>query len=237
MSRVIEANKNRIESVTEIALVDIVGFSKLPAEAQWLTAVLINAKLEEMTGLASSLSALNLEELILGFVPTGDGFFVILHPSNNGYGLLFGASLRTTLLLASSANGNLYSGVRVATHLGKVFSFVDVTGRKNFVGPGMNECARLLGVKTNQAPSGFLVDENFLFVSRPSVEAFEAHQKNNANYWCKLGYRKTEWLTVVDKHGQEHVGAFVEISRNAAWNPPKPADYKARMMARFSQYK
>jgi hypothetical protein len=234
MLSVAEMNHDRLDAYTEMVLVDIVGFSKLDAEDQYRTALLINVELEKMASVSASLGAMQMDELFLGFVPTGDGFYVVLNPSQTGYGVLFGSSLRTALLRSAQRNRNPYSGVRVSTHFGRLYGFFDITGRRNFVGPAMNECARMIHISADRAPKGFLTDSNFVFSSRTSIIAFQ-HKFKDSEHLRQMGYRRSDWMIYTDKHEIAHEGAFVEISRDFDWMPLEPEDYEQRVQAKMEE--
>lgn len=229
---------------TDIVLVDVVSFSKLSSEQQVTAAIIINGELEKWTNLSSSFSALESTEVVAGFVPTGDGFYVVLQPPMTGYGLSLAISLRAALLNASersedAGTGTLYQGIRVASHYGEVCKFSDVTDKINFVGHGMNECARILGVKPSNAPESFLADNNFIVTSESSLAAHDAlyASESAAGYFESLGLKRTRRQIVTDKHGFEHPYHFIEFSRRIAFNPPKPADYEERVNQRLEKYR
>jgi hypothetical protein len=235
---VYEQNKNVVSCDTEMVLVDIVGFSKLSGENQAKTAIVINGELERGLELSSSLSARDLNEVVAGFVPTGDGFYVVLQPRIVGYGLSLAISLRSNLLIASERANGLYEGVRVASHFGSVFEFKDITGKENFVGPGMNDCARILGIKLTDAPPNFLEDNNFIIASEASLVAHDAlyDSVDAKNYFSTLGLKRSEAVIVTDKHGINHDARFIEFSRRVAFNPPPPHNYELRVKKRLSKY-
>jgi hypothetical protein len=84
---------------------------------------------------------------LLGFIPTGDGFYAVLHPGVYGYGVFFALGVQSLLLNRQQDHPDLIEGVRVAVHSGPTLPFRDVSGRLNFVGTGMNDAARLLSLQ------------------------------------------------------------------------------------------
>src|SRR5215216_1848985 len=135
-----------IEITTDIVLMDIVGYSLLKNEEQLYTVKVMNNCLSKLIPLMSKLSGIE-QQVVQGFIPTGDGAYIILNHEFCGYGLLLGLSIRNHLLWTSKEFLNdLYKGVRIAAHMGKVLPFNDITGRTNYVGDGLNDCARLLSV-------------------------------------------------------------------------------------------
>ncbi len=238
LMRVYERNK-KVQSVdTEVVLIDIEKFSLLPANDQVIAAVIANGELEKFLALSSGQSAMNVDEVVAGFVITGDGFYVILQPSLIGYGLALGISLRSMLLNSSKENKKYLTGIRVGVHRGTLTAFEDITQRENYVGPVMNECARLLSAKPSDAPSGFLADSNYVICSKAAFDAFsKAYDYGDENsYFRQIGVKNSPWVTLTDKHGLSHTGTFVEVSRRIAFNPPRPPDFDARVTARLTKY-
>lgn len=236
----ISKKNERLQSVsTEVVLLDIEGFSLMSAENQAKAAVLVNVQLDQLLKIMSGQSLLSVDEVVAGFVPTGDGFYVIVQPTIVGYGIVLAISLRAALMKASKRAGSLLAGVRIGTHFGQLTEFYDVTGRENYVGPVMNECARLLGAKLDQAPEGFMADSNYVICSQSAQARFRAaYNYDDANSYFrdpKIGIKFSNWIEVVDKHKKVHLGAFVESSRNVAFTPPKPPDFDDRMRKRIAE--
>lgn len=218
---------------TDILLMDVVGFSCLPNEKQLATAMVITEKLKETIGLLVNQALLDQPEVVLGFVPTGDGFYVILQPEFAGYGVFLAASLRSSLLLASKKSGVLFAGIRTAVHLGDALPFVDITTKRNFVGHGLNECAQFLEATPQQSPTeGIPEDSNYLIVSEPAWawfgKAYPASEQME-EFFGTIKFRWSESFMVVGKHGREHEVRFVECSRHMAIKPPAPADIDQRV--------
>ena len=188
---VYERNKTVKSFSTEVILVDIEKFSLMSAENQVAAAVVANGELEKFLSISSGQSAVAIDEVVIGFVPTGDGFYVVLHPRLVGYGPILGLSLRALLLVASRRCGNLFQGIQIGVHFGELSQFEDITERQNFVGPVMNSCARLLKADTSKAPEGFLPDNNFVFCSKASIEHFTTRYSYSTedSYFKKMGVK------------------------------------------------
>jgi hypothetical protein len=78
--------------------------------------------------------------------------YVLINPQICGYGILLRLSIRNYLLwMSSQVLNGLYKGVRAGVHMGTVLSFGDVNGCRNYVGSGLNDCARLLSIKDEDA--------------------------------------------------------------------------------------
>ncbi|MGA2678521.1 MAG: hypothetical protein ABSF37_04360 [Sedimentisphaerales bacterium] len=229
---------------TDILLLDVVGFSKLPNDKQLATAIVITKELKETIGLLTRLTFVQKDEVVLGFIPTGDGFYVILHPAFAGYGIFLAISLRSSLLLAAKRAKNLFSGIKTAVHLGDAFPFEDITGKTNFVGDGLNDCARILNAKADQCPAPKIPeDDNYVVISESAYNQFEITypvsednkiSKDNKVFLNTIGFKKSDFFKITDKHKKVHVACFIECSRHVAIQPPPPPDIKERM-ERFRQ--
>lgn len=218
---------------TDILLFDIVQFSKLPNEKQLATAMVITEKLKETVGILVNQAFLQQNEVLCGFIPTGDGFYIILQPEFAGYGIFLAISLRSSLLLASKQAKDLFSGVRAAVHMGDAFPFKDINGRDNFVGDGLNDCARLLCKRPDPNPTaGIPADQNYVVASEAAYNQFEETyppSKNLEAFFNSISFKKGDYFDFPDKYEKKHKACFVECSRYVAIKPPPPPDMKERM--------
>lgn len=233
-------NNKSVKSVdTGIVLLDVEKFSLMSSKDQAKAAVVINGELESFVNLTAALSGFSIDELVAGFVPTGDGFFVILQHSISAYAIPLAVSLRSKILIASKHAGNLLSGIRLSTHYGELTEFFDITGKNNYVGPVMNECARLQYAKPEQAPDGFLTDSNYIICSPSSKAQFNiAYDYENPDSYFRnaaIELKFSDWINVKDKHKIVHSGAFIECSRNIGFNPPRPPDFDERMQLKYKK--
>jgi hypothetical protein len=164
--------------------------------------------------------------MVLGFVPTGDGFYVLLRPELAGYALLLAASLRSALLPKKGQESSIFGSIRTAVHHGEVAPFRDVTGKENFVGDGMNSCARLLEAKPCKSPTeDFPYDESFIIVLREGLGSFHKAYPDSEQlreFLKTVCYVQSEEFSIQDKHERVHYCRFVEFSRHAVISPPKP---------------
>ena len=219
--------------VTDILLVDIVGFSTLSTKDQYKTAIVMTQNLKETVSILTGQSFREEREVILGFIPTGDGFYVLLHPEMAGYGLFLGLSLRSSILLASKRAGNLFKGVRVSVHLGETVPFRDITGQENYIGDGLNDAARLLKAQTSQSPDvGIPTDDNFIIISEEAYAQFEKAYPATLQmkqFLQTIQYKRGNLFEIIDKHGKTHRACFVECSRFVAVKPLPPPDLHERL--------
>lgn len=226
-------NQIRIEKhMTDIILFDIVGYSLLSDEDQYITIYLINQKLKEFLQLLCGQSFLKTEEVVLGFAPTGDGAYVILNHAVAGYGLFMAIALRTTLFQLQKQTNNLFSGLRVAVHFGVAAPIEDLTGKTNYVGSGLNDCARLLSTdKAIIAAQRHVKDANYIIISTPAFSLFKEKYSGKAmeDFMNVIKFEIGDEVVFKDKHKKEHRAFFIESSRHVATSPPKPQDMEKRM--------
>jgi len=226
-------NTIQIEThMTDIILFDIVGYSLLSDKDQYLTIYFMNQKLKEILQLLCGQSFLKTEEVILGFAPTGDGAYVILNHTVAGYGMFMAIALRTTLLQLQNQTNNLFSGLRVAVHFGTAAPIEDLTNKTNYVGSGLNDCARLLSVGKEIIKAQWHVkDENYIIISTPAYSLFKEKYsgKDNEDFLKIIKFEIGDEIVFKDKHQKEHRAFFIESCRLVAITPPKPKDVEKRM--------
>ncbi len=213
--------------VTDILLLDVVGFSTLSNHDQFISALLINNKIRESIQTLGIQTLLEPDEIVSGLISTGDGFYVILDRKVAGYGPFFALSLRNYFLLES----DLYHGVRIAVHLGSAIPFVDVTERNNFVGEGINDCSRLLeNKKIVKKALKFSGDSNSVIISRECWEHFTTMFPLDgiSDFFDMIDFRYSKEYGFKDKNGRPHYARFIESSRFVELFPPRPHDMKKR---------
>jgi len=232
MTMTVYENNKIVRSVeTEVVLVDFKEYSCLSFDNQVASVIIASGELEKFLNISSTQSACSVDEVVAGFVPTGDGFYIVLQPNIVGYGLILGLSVRSILLNYPKGDKDILRGIRTAVHRGAVAEIVDITNRNNYIGPVMNDCARLFQVECAKAPVGFLPDDNYVFCSKTAFEAFSKvfNYADEKCYFRQMGLLRTEWMNLTDKHNNVHVGAFVELNRKVWFNPPRPADFDTRI--------
>ena len=190
--------------VTDIVLADINGYSALPTDLQLASALYITAQLESGLNFLLDLASEPADRILLGFIPTGDGFYVLLQPPLAGYGIFLAISIRSILLMKRSGRTLPFSGVRVAVHNGEIAPFTDVVGKENFVGEGLNSCARLLAARLEHAPDPALpTDENYIVVSEAAHHWFRKLCGDDAEaktFLTSMQYKEGNWFELTDKH-------------------------------------
>ena len=228
---------------TEIVLLDLVGFSKLMDEEQYVAIQWVEFALKKELALLPALGGRPQGHFLLGTIPTGDGVYLLLHPELPGYGILCALALRALLLIQISRGEAPFKGVRLAVTLGTAIPYRDLTGRLNFVGGGLNACARLLqpGEVVEQAfIRDFAGDDNWLVAGESAVAAFQKRypmeSPDIASFLQTLKIRFSEDRTTVDKHGDRHVYQAVEASRCIAVSPPPFSHLSADVISDLDRY-
>ena len=89
---------------TEILLLDVIGFSSSSSKIQYKIVRLITEKVKKAFAVLKSPAHLSGTAVAYGFIPTGDGFFVVLNPVMRGYGTEGGVWLA---LLPFTSGGNV----------------------------------------------------------------------------------------------------------------------------------
>jgi hypothetical protein len=214
--------------LTDIVMLDIVGFSLLPDDRQYAAVVTVTATLRDTVSVLSTAGFRDKGDVVLGFIPTGDGFFVILNPTLAGYGVFLALGLRSAILRDDRRAKLGLTGIRAAAHFGAATPFLDINNQLNFVGSGLNSCARLTADKASNATlETFAGDKNFVVASEAALEVFErAYAKTGAEAWLgAIKWRQGASVTITDKHGLSYTACPIEASRYAAVRPPLPAQW------------
>jgi len=208
------------EIVSDIILIDIISFSKLSLEQQFISAQLLTDMLSETR---TKLIGHGASGFIYAMIPTGDGFYIILEPNYAGYGLLFALSLRNNTLNLLKKTNSLFQGVRLSVHLGSGAKFQDVNGGTNYVGPGLNYAARLLSINPDQKQDAkqFYGHDNLVIVSKSAWDQFNEvlEPQKHKDYYDALKLRYSEYRRIVDKHEDDPWGRFVDCSLYAIFAP------------------
>lgn len=211
---------------TGIVLTDIVGYSKLRTIQQ--VAALESVKSVVRTGLLPAYAAasqLRVEQMVLGFVPTGDGFYWVLNSGLEPWAPLLAIGLRNAGVLVSKQLRDVGITVkfRVAAHCGEVAQISDIADHPNFVGDGMNDCARLLGGTPPQkvAMEAFAGGPDYVVASRSALDKLKNAIGVDPTGWLpKIEWREGGDITIEDKHAKTHVARSIEASRYVSLAPP-----------------
>lgn len=225
-----KSNISKLTLVTDIILLDIVGYSKRNNREQLNIILIITSQLKSLLGVLAGVGSvlndsLKGNKLIIGFIPTGDGSYIILNPLYSGYGLLLALGIRNYLFGITKRDPNIYDGVRVAVHQGTIFPFVDLADGLNYGGDGMNDCARLFGANKAKDWDNNFTDENFVICSEGIHDYFTeivspSLGKDYLENLLKLKFSNN--ILFNDKHDKQHSIYIAEMNRHICLNPFKP---------------
>lgn len=202
---------------TDILLFDFVGFSTLDDTGQYVAMSVVSRIMGNVLDKLARESFGKSMNMAVGWVPTGDGFYVILNPLATGAGVFAALGLRHVLMTRVNQTVGL-KGVRAAVHHGPCVPFDDVTGKRNYIGSGLNDCARLLSPSPDLVEQGrrFHRDDNFLSISDRAMDFFFTAypQDDIQNYLDVSGWRQSMKYRLTDKHGKSHSFYFVDVLRH-----------------------
>lgn len=200
--------------LTDIVLVDIIGFSKLHISLQYEIISYVSKSYKKMLTMMLQNSNMVLEQLLTGIVPTGDGFFCILNPRFRGYGAMLALSFNHLSELISKKY-SYFRGIRIAVHTGKVHKFEDILDHDNFVGNGMNECERYLSSQNHQIST--------VIISKEAYESLEQFLLTHQDFHTLLMEREFKFspeFVFEDKHGIKHSAYTIWMRQGGIINPP-----------------
>jgi hypothetical protein len=210
-------NFRHVTILTDILLLDIVGYSKLPDSVQYHCIQIIQDLSKQHLEILGRRLPKDMK-LVIGFIPTGDGFYFILNPAVAGYGPLLALALRNAFHVSKESIRNFYEGVRVAAHSGTAIPFRDINRQMNFVGSGLNDAARLLSPneKTVAEAVAFAADKSFVVASGIAMKHFFEAYGQQHEWLRSFAFRHSGPNRFRDKHEKEHTLHFIESDRKVA---------------------
>jgi len=199
---------------TDIVLVDIISFSQLTTDQQLELIEYLTKSFRRMIEKLLSNSDMNLSQLILGFISTGDGFYCILNPKMKGFGTILGLSFNhISELIVEKLT--YFKGMRVAVHTGQIYEFTDILGHTNYIGDGLNHCARYLEHKDYNIST--------VFVSKEAYSIFEKFLELYPDFEALLmeqQFKHSRLQSFKDKHENSWSGYLVWLRKGSVINPP-----------------
>ena len=200
---------------TDIVLIDIIDFSRLEMSKQLELITFLSQSYKKMIHKMLENSGIPLEKMLQGIIPTGDGFYCILHPSLKGFGPIMGLSF-IHFSDYITKEYPYFQGIRVAVHTGKIHRFEDILGHSNFVGDGLNECARYVEIKNLVANTVFVSDTAF-----ESLQTFLDEHEDFSELLKKCEFRHSARHTFHDKHEIARHGYLIWMRKGGIIPPPK----------------
>jgi hypothetical protein len=94
--------------------------------------------------------------------------------------------------------------IRICCHIGHAIQIKDITGNVNFIGEGMNDCARLGNVRT--ADYKEYNEKTDIIVSQAAYDSLMKFRRKNCPIapWPFSFKADGKIQTYIDKHGKEH---------------------------------
>jgi hypothetical protein len=200
---------------TDIVLIDIIDFSRLSMDKQLEIISYLSLTYKKMIQKMLKASGIPMDQMIQGMIPTGDGFYCILHPSLRGFGPILGLSfIHFSDFIAKDYP--YFKGIRVAVHTGKIYRFEDILGHDNYVGDGLNECARYVDIKNLVSNTVIISDKAF-----GSLEDFLNAHQDYRQLLEKCEFRHSSAHTFQDKHNFTHSGYLIWVRKGGIIPPPR----------------
>lgn len=199
---------------TDIVLIDIIGFSNNTSKEQLEIITYLTKSYSKMIRTLLNNSQMNFSKMIEGIVPTGDGFYCILNPRLKGYGVILGLNFVYFTELIIKRNYN-FSGVKVAVHTGEVYPFTDILGHTNFIGDGLNDCARFIQIKN--------ISSAALISSKSAFESFEKFLSFHPDFeelMVQRELKRSSLQEFEDKHSKIRTAYLVWLRHSGIINPP-----------------
>jgi len=200
--------------LTDIVLIDVINFSKLDPMQQLEIINFLTKSYSKMIEKMLINSNMALSKLVLGFVSTGDGFFCILNPRLKGFGAILGLSFNH-FSDQISKKYPYFEGIRIAVHTGSINEFQDILGNTNYIGDGLNDCARYLEVK-NYTISTVMISD----IALESLKKFLELYKDFSTLLSEREFKRSSLYTFNDKHGSEKSGCLIWLRKAGIINPP-----------------
>lgn len=208
---------NKRAITTDIVLIDIIDFSRMPMDDQLEIISYLSLTYKKMIQKMLKASEIPMDKMIQGLIPTGDGFYCILHPSLLGFGPILGLSfIHFSDYIAKEYP--YFKGIRVAVHTGKIHRFEDILGQDNYVGDGLNECARYVDIKNLVSNTVIISDK-----ASASLDNFLDKHQDYHQLLEKCELRKSSLHTFQDKHNITHSGYLIWMRQGGIIPPPKPS--------------
>ena len=159
-------------------------------------------------------SNLAANKLILGNVSTGDGFYTILNPRLKGFGAILGLSFNHFSELIAKKYP-YFEGIRIAVHYGEILGFKDILAQDNYIGKGLNDCARYLELKEFSISTVIISKEAY-----QQFERFLIRYKHYDALLLKHELKRSQTYSFFDKHENKREGVMIWLRKGGIINPP-----------------
>ena len=200
---------------TDIVLIDIIDFSKLDSKQQLEIVSFLTKSYRKVIEKMLSPAKIALEEFIIGFISTGDGFYSLLNPRYRGYGVILGLSFNHFSEQISKMFP-YFRGIRIAVHTGRISKFKDILDHDNFIGDGLNDCARYLELKDFTISTVMVSDNAYKY-----FKTFISQKKEYEKILHEREFKRSNVYTFKDKHDLTKHGYLVWMRKSGIITPPK----------------
>jgi len=202
------------EIITDIVLIDIIDFSMLDTMQQLEIVSFLTKSFRKVIERMLAPTETSLEDFIIGFISTGDGFYSLLNPRYRGYGVILGLSFNH-FSEQISKKFPYFRGIRIAVHTGKISRFKDILKHDNFIGDGLNDCARYLEFKDFTISTVMVSLEAY-----HEFKKFLSYKQEYENILKNRGFKRSNLYTLEDKHGFAKHGYLVWMRKSGIITPP-----------------
>jgi hypothetical protein len=200
--------------LSDIVLVDIIGFSKLSLERQLEIISYISKSYKKLINKMLANSDLTLEAFLSGIIPTGDGFFCVLNPAYKGFGAILALSFSHLSDLIAHKYP-YFKGIRIAVHSGEVNRFTDILGQDNYVGYGLNECQRYISSQEDHPGTVIISDKAY-----SALEGFLIRHRDFHRLLLLREFKYSTPFIFTDKHHYQYTGYLIWMRQGGIINPP-----------------
>ncbi len=213
----------------DIVLVDIIGFSQLDISAQHEIITYVSKTYRRILLAMLRHANISLDQLLTGIIPTGDGFFCILHPDYQGFGPILALSFSHLSDLITDKY-SYFKGIRIAVHTGEVQNFKDIMEHENFVGYGLNVCERYISSQKHSISTVLISTEAYSALER----FLQAHQDFHT-LLLEREFKFSAPYLFYDKHKNEYTGYLIWMRKGGIITPPKihPVNRQPRRLHAF----
>lgn len=206
--------KMKTQILTDIVLIDIINFSKLESAQQLEIISFLTKSYKKMIEKIISKSNIPLTRLVHGFISTGDGFYTILNPRLKGFGAILGLSFNHFSDYISKKYP-YFEGIRISVHTGTMAEFTDILGNTNYIGQGLNDCARYLEMKDYTISTVIISD-----VAMEYLKKFLTVHPDFSVLLAEREFKRSSPYKFHDKHGIEKIGYLIWLRKAGIISPP-----------------
>lgn len=188
-----------------IILIDIVGFSKSTTRQQVRTIYIFQRYV--LKNILSNKLSLQEKIRISEFIPTGDGCYIVADACEPETALDFLTTLVGGFQYIKMED-DVHLSLRASAEIGECVPFIDMAKRKNYIGEGMNEAARILSYGQSALEAKYkaahpeadvisakMFSRNSLYVGKSLADNLEDYREDCAGIY--------ELKDVTDKHGKK----------------------------------